>query len=438
MATRAHLSSPFFEAFSRPRWLRRFGAAVVALGLLGGAYALVLAQVSGDRGIAATASSSDIEIRGIEIDVTGTSAEDARQKGWRQAQRAAWAKAGGPQLPDSQIAGLVSSIVIQREQLGPRRYIATLGVIFDRQRAGGYLGARAVGRSSAPMLVIPVTGSAGAYTAFEVRNPWQRAWAQFNPGTSRIDYVRPSGAGGDSLLLNFGQTGRRSRSWWRSTLDQYNAADALIPIARLEHQFPGGPITGTFTARYGPDNRALESFTLTAADDRKLSDMLGDAVQRMDRIYERALIEGKLQPDPTLDASGSDDVDPALQRLIDIGEAIRAREEAAALGLEGGSPINPSLTPEAQQPGPDSLPVPAVINSVTVQFASPNAAAFDAALSGVRGTPGVRALAVTSTAMGGSSVMTVSFAGTPAELAATLRSRGFAVNQSGRTLAISR
>ncbi|MEO1047137.1 MAG: heavy-metal-associated domain-containing protein [Pseudomonadota bacterium] len=438
MATRAHLSSPFFEAFSRPRWLRRFGAAVVALGLLGGAYALVLAQVSGDRGIAATASSSDIEIRGIEIDVTGTSAEDARQKGWRQAQRAAWAKAGGPQLPDSQIAGLVSSIVIQREQLGPRRYIATLGVIFDRQRAGGYLGARAVGRSSAPMLVIPVTGSAGAYTAFEVRNPWQRAWAQFNPGTSRIDYVRPSGAGGDSLLLNFGQTGRRSRSWWRSTLDQYNAADALIPIARLEHLFPGGPITGTFTARYGPDNRALESFTLTAADDRELSDMLEDAVQRMDRIYERALIEGKLQPDPTLDASGSDDVDPALQRLIDIGEAIRAREEAAALGLEGGSPINPSLTPEAQQPGPDSLSVPAVINSVTVQFASPNAAAFDAALSGVRGTPGVRALAVTSTAMGGSSVMTVSFAGTPAELAAALRSRGFAVNQSGRTLAISR
>lgn len=406
--------------------------------MLGGAYALVLAQVSGDRGIAATASSSDIEIRGIEIDVTGTSAEDARQKGWRQAQRAAWAKAGGPQLPDSQIAGLVSSIVIQREQLGPRRYIATLGVIFDRQRAGGYLGARAVGRSSAPMLVIPVTGSAGAYTAFEVRNPWQRAWAQFNPGTSRIDYVRPSGAGGDSLLLNFGQTGRRSRSWWRSTLDQYNAADALIPIARLEHLFPGGPITGTFTARYGPDNRALESFTLTAADDRELSDMLEDAVQRMDRIYERALIEGKLQPDPTLDASGSDDVDPALQRLIDIGEAIRAREEAAALGLEGGSPINPSLTPEAQQPGPDSLSVPAVINSVTVQFASPNAAAFDAALSGVRGTPGVRALAVTSTAMGGSSVMTVSFAGTPAELAAALRSRGFAVNQSGRTLAISR
>ena len=439
MATRAHPFSPFFEAFSRPRWLRRFGAAVVALGLLGGAYALVLAQVSGDRGIAATASSSDIEIRGIEIDVTGTSAEDARQKGWRQAQRAAWAKAGGPRLPDSEIAGLVSSIVIQREQLGPRRYIATLGVIFDRPRAGGNLGARAVGRSSAPMLVIPATLSAGAYTAFEVRNPWQRAWAEFNPGTSRLDYVRPSGAGGDSLLLNFGQTGRRSRSWWRSTLDQYNAADALIPIARIEHQFPGGPITGTFTARYGPDSKALETFTLTAADDRELSSMLDEAVQRMDRIYERALVEGKLQPDPTLDASGSDDVDPALQRLIEIGEAIRAREEAAALGLEGGNALDPSLSPETpDQPGPEALPVPAVVNSFTVQFASPNAAAFDAALSGVRGTPGVRGVAVTSTAMGGSSVMTVSYGGTADELAAALRSRGFAVNQSGRALAISR
>ena len=62
----------------------------------------------------------------------------------------------------------------------------------------------------------------------------QRAGAEVNPGTSRIDYIRPSGAGGDSLLLNFGQSGRRSRAWWRTTLDQFGAADALVAIARLD------------------------------------------------------------------------------------------------------------------------------------------------------------------------------------------------------------
>ena len=81
-------------------------------------------------------------------------------------------------------------------------------------------------------------------------------------------------------------------------------------------------------------------------------------------------------------------------------------------------------------------PVP--LTSVVVQFATPDAATFDAALSGVRGTPGVRALGVTSTAMGGTSVMSVSYTGSATELAAALRTRGFTVNQSGNTLAISR
>ncbi|MEO0698983.1 MAG: heavy-metal-associated domain-containing protein [Pseudomonadota bacterium] len=437
MATHAIFSRPVFEAFVSPRWLRGGGAAVVALALLGGAYALLLAQVSGERGIAPTASSADIQIRGIEIDVTGSSAQDARQKGWQQAQRLAWAKAGGPKLPDGQLAGMVSSIVIQREQLGPSRYIATLGVIFDRQRASKYLGGRAQARPSAPMLVIPVSVSGGTYTAFEVRNPWQRAWAEFNPGTSRMDYVRPSGAGGDSLLLNFGQTGRRSRTWWRSTLDQYNAADVLVPSVRLEHQFPGGPITATFTARYGPDSRVLESFTLTAEDPRSLSATLDQAVERMDRIYEKALADGKLQPDPTLRVGGSGEIDPALQRLIDIGEAIRAREEAALAAAEGAGEAGegPQIPSEATVETPQQA-VP--LSQVVVQFATPDAMAFDAALSGVRETPGVRALSVTSTAMGGTSVMSVSFSGTASDLAAALRGRGFRVNESGNTLAISR
>ncbi|NQX95657.1 MAG: heavy-metal-associated domain-containing protein, partial [Erythrobacter sp.] len=162
MLTRSLSSTPLAKASVATRWsglvqrMRPLAAALLVLALLGGGYALVLAQVSGERGIAPTASSSDVEVRGIEVDVTASSAAEARRIGWERAQRQAWSKAGGPTLPDSEIESLVSSIVIQREQLGPRRYIATLGVIFDRQRAGQYLGGRARGRSSAPMLVIPV------------------------------------------------------------------------------------------------------------------------------------------------------------------------------------------------------------------------------------------------------------------------------------------
>ncbi|MEL6530260.1 MAG: heavy-metal-associated domain-containing protein [Pseudomonadota bacterium] len=424
------VSEALFRAIPSVRWLL---ATVIALALLGGGYALVMAQVSGERGIAPTASSSDIEVRGIEVDMRGDTGEEARQKAWKQAQREAWRKVNGPAISDGQLESMVSAIVIQRERIGPKRYIATLGVVFDRQRAGRYLGGAARQRSSAPMLLLPVTVSGGTYTTFEMRNPWQNAWAEFNPGTSRIDYVRPSGAGGDSLLLNYGQTGRRSRAWWRSILDQYSAADALVPIARLEHEFPGGPITGRFTARYGPDSKVLESFELSANGPQQLPEMLNEAVERMDGIFSQALADGKLQPDPTLRVGGSGAVDPAIARLIAIGRAIRNREAAAAAASQAGS--NPQAT---TQPDAPAAPPAMAVRNIVVQFSTPDPVSFDAALSGVRGTPGVRSLSVTSTAMGGTSVMSVSFAGSLEELAGALRARGFAVRQGANALAISR
>ena len=117
--------------------------------------------MGGERGIAPVAASSDISVTGIEVDATGKSSDEARANGWEQAQRKAWERLKGPELSDSQIAGLVSAIVIEREQLGPRRYIARLGVIFDRQRANAYLGGTEQARRSAPMLLVPVTFSAG-------------------------------------------------------------------------------------------------------------------------------------------------------------------------------------------------------------------------------------------------------------------------------------
>lgn len=426
----ATLSPPGPAAALVPPLRRWLAGAALALALMGGGYAL-LAQIAGERGIAPTAASADIEVKGISVDVQGKSAEDARINGWREAQRKAWEKLNGPKLSDSQLEGLVSAIVIERERLGPRRYIATLGVVFDRQRAGAYLGGEQQASRSAPLLVVPVQESGGAYITFEQRTPWQRAWAEFNPGASRIDYVRLSGAGGDSLLVNFGQTGRHSRAWWRSTLDQYGATDVLMAFARLDHQFPGGPVTGTFTARYGPDSRPLESFTLKADSADAIPAMLAQAVERMDQIFTAALNSGKLRPDPSLRLGGEGAIDPAIQRLIEIGRAAQARRSAEAAAA-GAVPRIEALPVTGIEPGEVQ------VRNITVQFATPDAGAFDAALGAVRGTGGVRGLSVTSTAIGGTSVMSVAYGGTLEELAAALEARGFSVRRGANALAISR
>ena len=91
---------------------------VAAVALLVAAAALV-AQVSGDRGIAPVASSTDIEVHGIKVDVQGKNSQDARLEGWRVAKREAWKKLNGPAVSDSQLEGLVSAILVESEQIGP-------------------------------------------------------------------------------------------------------------------------------------------------------------------------------------------------------------------------------------------------------------------------------------------------------------------------------
>ena len=73
-----------------------------------------------------------------------------------------------------------------------------------------------------------------------------------------------------------------------------------------------------------------------------------------------------------------------------------------------------------------------------MQFSTPDAGAVDASLAAVRSAAGVRGVSTTSLALGGTSVMSVSFAGDLSELAAALRARGFNVSQGANSLSISR
>ncbi len=412
-----------------------FGLVVLAaIGLAIAGPARLFAQIEGDRGIAPVAVTNDIEVSGIDVNVTGKNADEARNSGWVEAKRKAWIKLGGAAMPDGQLDSLVSAIVVEQEQIGPRRYIARLGVVFDRARAGQYVGSGDGGPSthSAPMLTLPVLYSGGTVQVYEVRGPWQNAWAQFKAGASGIDYVRPAGGGGDSLLMNAGQTGRRSRSWWSNILSSFNASDTLFPVARLERQWPGGPIRGTFTARYGPDNNYLGSFTLNANDEAGLPAMLNEAVKRLDGLYNDALSKGLLRPDPTLNAQPT--LDPAIAALI----AAAAKADAAANPADGPLTV---ATPGAATPAPTPTPTPTVeakITSITVQFASPDAKAVDSALSSVRSVPGVRGASTSSLAMGGTSVMRVSFAGSLDDLRDALRARGWSVSAGSNALSIRR
>ncbi|MBD3732305.1 MAG: heavy-metal-associated domain-containing protein [Sphingopyxis sp.] len=400
------------------RWLALFGllCAILLAGIVEG-------QISrGDRGITPINSSGDFLASGIAVDVIGDNADDAREKGWREAQRKGWAQlykringSDGPALGDSVLDGIVTAIVVEEEQIGPRRYVAKLGVQFDRVRAGQILGVSGRTLRSPPLLVIPVYSIDGIQQVFEQRSAWQRAWAEYNTGQSAIDYVRTAGTGADTLLLNAGQTGRRSRVWWRVILDQYGAADVLIPIARVEYSYPGGPIKGYFAARFGPDNKLIGTFTMTGPSPAALPDMMQKAVARMDSIYTAALAEGVLRTDTYL----------VLEKPVekeDLPEETTA-DEALPVETDGSAT---TATPAAG------------IQSFTVQYSSPDVDSVSATERAVAGVAGVQSASTTSLALGGMSVMRVTFRGDLAALKAALAARGFNVQEGGGQLRISR
>jgi hypothetical protein len=379
--------------FSRPAVL--LSAALLALAGLGGT--LVAQMESGERGILPIDSSGTLEIGGIKVDVGGKDANSARYAGWRIAQRegfrALWAKTNNrpvseaPNLSDSTLDGLVSSIVVEQEQIGPNRYIATLGVLFDRARAGELLGVPGQARRSAPMLLIPVTISGGSATSVELRNPWQRAWAQFRTSQSPIDYVRVSGLGVDPLLVNAAQARRPGRGWWRNILDLYGAANVLVAEVQLDRLYPGGPTKGRFIGKFGPDGRTLGSFELTAKDSADLPRMMNEGVQRMDDLFARALAAGIVRGDPDL--------------IIQPPPPVEEEEEA-----------------------------PTVPTVMTVIISAPNAAWTEYGLAVIRSIPGV-------SISGSGNTVTVGYGRGPAALRDQLVARGLPASVEGTTVRLN-
>lgn len=405
----------------RPRRLLPIAIPLGVAALIAGA-GLIYAQLDGaDRGIPPVDSTSNFEVMGVDVDIRARTGEEARVEGWRRAQREGWKMlwarttgrpiAQAPNLTDSVLNGIVSGIVIDSEQIGPTRYIARLGVLFDRARTGQMLGVQGLVRRSAPVLVIPVMKTGSTAYSFEFQNAWQRAWAQFRTAGSPIDYVRTSGTGVDPLLLNLPQARRRGRGWWRMILDQYGAADIVVAEVELRRLYPGGPALGLFTARFGPDGEVLGRFELRAENSAGLAAMLDQGVQRMDAIYTQALNRGLLRPDPSLVI-----IEPVVQQQIE--EAIED-------------------LPIVEGP---AAPIPVgQVTTFNVQVETPDAGAVQRAEIGVSRVGGVTSAITTSLALGGTSIMRVTYAGDAAALQAALAAQGWRVQVvGGNTLRISR
>jgi hypothetical protein len=408
-----------------PRRLSRTAAFAGVIALAAAGTATLAQNETAPESPAVAAPAGDFggnyEVDGVTIDVTAKTADAARDNGWRIAQRKGWQMlsqrmgAGGGSLSDGALDAMVSGIIVEQENIGPNRYVARLGVLFNRGRASAILGVTSDTMRSPPMLLIPLQFTGGVGQAFEQHTDWLDAWARFRTDGSAINYVRPGGTGPDALLLNTGQINRPGRGWWRSIVQQYGASDVIMPVVRLDRQWPGGPVIGQFQARFGPDNRLIGQFALRVDNGDGIPVLLDAGVKRLDALYQQALQEGVLHIDPTMTSA-------APQAQVQ-----QATPDAQALDAAIAAAVRSAQTNETAQNG-----------AISVQFDTPTAQSVSATESAIRAVPGVTGAVTTSLALGGVSVMRVVYEGDPALLRTSLETRGWTVIGSGTTLRIRR
>ena len=392
-----HLHRPSRDDKRRARATTRLVIRALLLFLVLAVATPALAQETGGGGAAYV-------IGGIPVDTSAKTTYDARMAAYRIARAKAWpllwnrltgqAANSAPHYDDGTLQQMVAGIEIEGERFSATRYIATLGVVFDRARASAHFAGTAGALHSGPMLLLPVFTDAGARTLYQVKTPWITAWTRFSEGLSPIDYVIASGSAGDNVLLTSYQTQRSDRPLWRNILSRFGAVDVLIAEVRLRRSYPGGPVAASFIARHGPDGTVLGSFDLATSSEAGLDALLDQGVRRIDQVYSNALRSGQL----TSDADLSAELDPILSSSPDIA--------GAAVDLSGAS--------------------------IEADVATPDAKIWGELETALRATPTVTSVTLSSLSLGGTSHIQIGYADTLEVLRYRLDQRGLRLD--GATL----
>ena len=291
---------------------------------------------------ATAAAGNAYAVGGIEVDVTAKNVDDARRKAWTDAMRRAWPilwsrlvgkpETDAPRLSDGQIDGMVAGIESQGERFSATRYIARLGVVFDRSRAADHLGG-AARTQSPPLLLLPLLIDGGAAQVTQARTPWRDAWARWQGNVTPIDYVLPAGNPADNLWLSPAQVRRTDPAGWRSIITRFDTVDVLVAEARLTRLYPGGPIRALFIARHGPAGAEIGRLALRVNAEAGLTRLLDEGVRGLDALYAQALRDGRLRADPDL--------------AVDVASIIAADPLIGTLPPETATVIVAAITPDA-------------------------------------------------------------------------------------------
>ena len=195
----------------------------------------------------APAADDDLfEVLDIKVDETDETAAAARDKALQIGERRAWdtlvqrfvdpQQRRLPQFSQQEIGDAVRDFWVSGEKTSPVRYIATLNYNFKPQRVERLLASRGVRFTitrSDPLVVVPVYAEDGTSKLWDDPNPWRQAWQGMRV-RGLVTLKVPQGDIGDLSTVAVEQAVAGDRARLAELAQRYEAADALVTLAKVE------------------------------------------------------------------------------------------------------------------------------------------------------------------------------------------------------------
>lgn len=204
-------------------------------------------------------------VRDVPVDETAASTAIARSNALAAGQLAAARRlvtrltrsgdrANLPPLDAETARTLVASFQIDNEKTSDVRYLADLTVSFEPDAVRGFLRASGVPFAevrSRPVLVVPVLQSGNQYALWDNPNPWREAWQNHPPSDGLVPVVTPVGDLSDITGLTAEQAVEADAGAMGDATARYGAGSAMVAIASLDTNTPGGESVDIAATRAG-------------------------------------------------------------------------------------------------------------------------------------------------------------------------------------------
>jgi len=254
----------------------------------------------------------------VAVDLSASSAAQARDQGLMQAQHQAFDQlltrlnaSKTLKASDDDVALMVHAFEVQKEHAAGQRYIGLFTVEFSPEAVGQFLGKKGVTYTVAraqPVVILPIFRSKDRATLWEDQTPWRSAWEEAVRKTSVVPMIVPSGDLDDIAKIGADEALSGKVERLQAIMQKYEAGGVMVAVLQADSLSEGSPIQGAIKVfAYDFEGRVRDTIDLDLAPGPGTKDLeseLSQSIAHMIHTIEADWSKGRAQTEAGVQPSG--------------------------------------------------------------------------------------------------------------------------------------